>query len=826
MKLRLQQILDANAPYPVVPELQAPGAIELVIDDCSSDGSSVDVSTAIGSAIRQSSLHHANGLIGVGYSDPTTAFASSAKVFNLPVCDGGSSAPRLSDKSLYPNFFRTISHDNMAGEAIIGLLHAQAYRQIAVISSLDSSGVGLATSVRNFAEKYGISLLTSQSYLPETGDFKPILDAVEASGATVIVFLGVHVDLLRALEETDRRGMASAGYQWITSDDVLLADVHSLTPKQRDLLNGVWASFPTEGTGQAWDDFSSAWLETQNPTDEIEALPFYSGFYAGCIDAYVWAYDRALRNGTTLADFASNVASLVVPSAFSFPDRISLTGPLALDENGDRVSTYDLYSFNKNEPEHGNGSFVAFGRWSGITEKRFTQEATPVYFAGAAEKPADALEITKEYRYVYKERESIVFKPLSPSFLLTTLMGTAVGSFYPLTMVGQPGKASCAAAVFIIPLSLGLGLGSLLVKTYRLFRIFRSQGFSSTSMKNSRMFVLLGACSGLYLLLSIIWIAVDTPRPQWHLSQRVSRTHEIYDYECRADSEVFQWIFLALSYAYTISLLCYGTFLCWVNRNLPKKFGESKAIGTLFHLCIGCFVLVIVGIFILEIDTSGLSVLKTIATAAVVAATLGILFVKNCYLAFGEKQKNTSAELLATGVGLMSGSKTKATSRNDKDEISSNLAVKSGARNATKSATVFVASKQSFMTVWLPKQLILYGDKGFALIVSSSDGDPTVNSNAPVCHFVLLSEYTCTSQADDAREVFSLKLAHKKDKTASFLIRVESQYDLDDWQKNLAPYARTALGMLSSIGGTSAQRGAVLASALMKPMEDMDEEDV
>ncbi|KAJ3151930.1 hypothetical protein HDU89_001571 [Geranomyces variabilis] len=837
VNLRLQQLLDVNAPYPVVPQLRAPGAIQIVTDDCSANGDVVDISSAIGSAIRQAP--NVNGLIGVGYSEPTGGFVSSAKVFNLNVCDGGSTSPALSDKALYPNFFRTLPNDNMAGEAIIGLVHAQGYRQVAVISSLDSYGVGVAASVRHYAEQYNVTLLTSQSYLPDIGDFVPVMDAVEASGATIILFLGFHNDLLRALAEADRRGMDSAGFQWITGDDALYTSADDLTPHQRQLLSGVWASFPKEGTGQAWDNFVAAW-RTNHDADP----PFYSGFFAGCIAAYVWAYDRAIRNGTSLADLASNAAHLNVPSDFSFPDRVDLTGPLALDANGDRVAAYELFYFDASA---GNGSFTPFGNWTGINEKLFSQYTTPVYFAGAMTKPADALEVKKQYRtvdwgsgtgifiivlsllsflatsiigaFVFKERNNSIFKPLSPLFLLTTLLGTALVSFYPLTLLGTPSKTSCAAPVFIIPLALSLVLGSLLVKTYRLFRIFRSQGFSTTSLKNSRMFMMLMSCSVLYMMLSIVWTGVDAPKPQWHMQQKVSRTYEIFDYDCRADSESVQWIFLGLNYAYTIALLCYGAFLCWVNRNLPKKFGESKAIGTLFYIYIAFFVVILVVIFVLGLDTPALAVVKTIATGGVIAATLGVLFVKNCYLAWSENQKNTSAELLATGVGLLS-DRRKSSVRSEKDEVTSNLAVKASTRNATRSANVFVASKQSFMTVWLPKQLILYGDKGFALIVSSSDGDPTVNSNSPPCIFILLSEYTCAPQANEEREVFCMRLSHKKDKTATFLIRVESQQALEEWQRSLAPYARTGLSILSSIGGTSAQRGVAIASVAMDTMDE------
>ncbi|KAI8817498.1 periplasmic binding protein-like I [Fimicolochytrium jonesii] len=801
MNLRLQQLLDPAADYPVVADLRVPGAIQIA-------------ASAIGSAIHLAQTLNANALIGVGYSEPTTAFASAARTFGLPVCDGASTSPSLSAKGAYPNFFRFLPNDNMAGEPIVGLVHAQGYRQVGVVYSVDSYGVGLSNSVRDYAERYGVALLTSQTYIPGTGDFKPVMDQIEASGATIILFLGTHNDLLSILAEASTRGMVGAGYQWITGDDALYTDVNKITPVERHLLHGVWASYPKEGTGVAWDAFLTDWRKTH------DFDPYsYSLFFASCIESFVWSYDHALRhgNGTTLAALASNTVRLATPHDVSFPDRLGVTGP----------------------------------NWTGIDVKEFHQYTTPVYFSGAVEKPADALEIYKEYRtvawgsglgvfvvivcalsvlavgavaaYVLANQRSSVFKPLSPSFLLTTLLGTAIASFYPLTLLGTPTITSCTASVWILPAALGLVLGSLLVKTYRLFRIFRSQGFATKSMQNSRMFVLLAVCFAVYMMLAVVWTAVDAPKPQWHLQQKVSRTHHIFEYYCRSDSETLQWVFLGLTFAYTIGLLIYGGFLCWVSRNLPKKFRESKPIGTLLYTYIGIFIALIVILFVLDLNTSGLSALKTIATGGVVGCTLGVLFIKNCYLAWAEKQKEKSAPLLVSGVGGTSEIRGKGKGKETSsvggggDQGNSNLAVKAGSRHATKVGAVFVASKQSFMTVWLPKQLILYGDKGFALIVNSSDSDPTLNSNMPTCHFIMLSEFTSSIQALETKQLYCLKLAHKKGKTANFMIRVESEQELDDWTARLAKECRSAVNGTNTIGAgaiaTTQRVAAIMESA-------------
>ncbi|KAI8815819.1 periplasmic binding protein-like I [Fimicolochytrium jonesii] len=842
MQLRLSQLLSPNAEYPVVPALQAPGVFQIIQDDCSSEGSTVQAASAIGSAIKLASVSHVNALIGVAYSGPTTAYASAAQTFNLPVCDGGSTSPSLADKTQYPNFFRSLPNDNMAGEAMIGLVKGQGYNHVGVISAVDSYGVGLFNSVQKYAEQYEITLLTTQSFIPDTTNFKGLMDQIEASGATILLFLGVHTDLLKCLAEAKRRGMVGPGYQWITGDDALYADLETFTDEERLLMNGVWASFPKEGTGAQWDAFTTAWKALYG--DEPDS---YSGFYSTCIESYVWAYDAALRNGTSLADLASNTHRLAMPADVSFPNRTGVTGLLALDVNSDRVAAYELFSYDMHNKEDGDfGKFLPFGNWTGISDvKEFHQFQTPVYFAGAATKAADALEIVKEYRYiawksgtgifaivlcvisvvvaagiagfVFSARQSMVFKPLSPPFLFTTLLGTALAAFYPLTLLGYPTSFSCTAAVWVLPTALGLVLGSLLVKSFRLFRIFCGQGFAAKSMQNPRMFIYLATCIGVYMFLAIIWSVVDAPKPQWHLQEEVSRTYYVYEYYCQSNSDAFQWILLGLEFAYTVALLVYGGFLCWVNRNLPRKFKESHTIGNLLYTYLVVFALILTILFALSLNTIGLSVIKIIACYAVIASTIGLLFVKNCYLAWVEKhQSEADDDILSSGVGMSSDRRrsTKGAVKPVGGDHNTNLAVKAGARNGTKVASVFVAVKQSFMTVWLPKQLVLYGDKQFLLIVNSSDTGPAANSNAPLCQFILLPEYSFTLSAEDAKDIFCIKLTHKKDKATFFTIRVESQAEMNEWASKLGPHCRTGTGHTTSAGFPSSnQRGGVLSSA-------------
>ncbi|KAJ3156228.1 hypothetical protein HDU86_003992 [Geranomyces michiganensis] len=402
MQLRLEQLLSPTAAIPLHPALRAPGAVGMIVVDSSSSGNrTANVATAISSALLLSGgvisknstaapiNGRANSLIGIGYSDPTEAFASAALAYSLPVCDGGATSPALSNRADYPNFFRVIPNDNKAALAILGLVKGFGWQKIAITSSSDSYGEGLLTSAQRYASEFGITVLTSQSFSPGNTDFTSIIDRIVESEATIILHLGFADDLTLILEAATARGLAATGaYQWITGDDANYIDMSRLTPAQRSMWSGVWMVYPREGVGAEYDAFSAAFLAryinvpNRKPwySGQEAAPPSYAGFYSACIEAYVWAWDAALQSGNaSFSQLAAQNYTLAVPEAYNFSDRIGVTGNLTLDEDGDRVATYRAFYYNINEGRH--GAFHKFAAFE-TASRALTVDEAPLFYMG------------------------------------------------------------------------------------------------------------------------------------------------------------------------------------------------------------------------------------------------------------------------------------------------------------------------------------------------------------------------------------------------------------------------------------------------------------
>ncbi|KAJ3183501.1 hypothetical protein HDU87_006821 [Geranomyces variabilis] len=814
MALRLRELLDPAAATPVHPALLAPGAVTLAVDDSTSSGNqTANVASAIKSALRLSGgiansttniKTRANSLIGVAYSDPTEAFVSAAQAYSLHVCDGGSTSPVLSDRANYPNFFRVIPNDNKAALAILGLVAGFGWRQVAITSSSDSYGAGLLTSALSYAGNFGITILTTQTFSPGTTDFTSIVDRIVESQATIILHLGAARDLGMILEAAYNGGLAATGaYQWITGDDASYIDMSTYTAAQRSMWSGVWMVYPREGVGPTWDAYSADFLARYiNVPDrpvwytglETEPPP-YSGFYSACIEAYIWAWDAALRYGNaTMPQLAANNYTLSVPQSYNFSDRIGVTGNLTLDEDGDRVATYGTWYYNVSDGPA--GAYNKFGTYETATLVLSVEKA-PVFYTGKMTPVLhDTLQVVKYYQdvkwtsvlgvltvvvtlvigvmlvclaaIVFKHRRNELLKPASPPFLLTNLVGLLCGTLYPLTLLGHPSRASCEAGVILTAAALSLTLGSLLVKIFRLFWILRRQGTRSRHipLSTSSMFRLLAIGSSYYVVSIIVWLAYDPPQPVWTIQGGGSLDSEVYQSKCRSSSDEMQIVMEAVILGYTGVLGCLGAFFAYVTRQLPIKFRESKPLA---HVIFGNLLLIcgtLPLIYFVPLPVNVAHVIKCFAAYASVITTACVLYAERCRALWEQLHESRRA--------FHDNPANKRRRKTSVDEL-----MPDALRPA--SGHVYVAERQSFVSVWTQRTLILHSDKGFALISGDHISDGLLE-----CRYIPLDQFTISTSTDFAEEIFTLSLVHVDDWVASITMRVLTPEELESWAEAIS----------------------------------------
>ncbi|KAI8907453.1 periplasmic binding protein-like I [Powellomyces hirtus] len=811
MSARLDGLMQGPAVHPQL-------AIELIQLDNVGSINIPTIASSIASGINASTLG-LTAMIGVGYSDATMGLAPTAHAFGLPLCDGASTSPTLSSKMDFPNFFRTVPDDNVAGEAIINLIAANGWSKLALIASTDSSGTGLLEAARNAAKDLNLDVLAVQTFVPNQKDFSTLLKGLQSSGATIFAYLGLATDLVHLLNEAGAQGMVTEGYQWITSPDALYLDILSLDAEQLMQWHGLWALAPREGTGSLfYDEFLPHYRQAYYPGDPSKVPNVYTTFYASCVEMYFYAFNESLYRNVLPSD-------LNVPSDFSFPERFGVAGNLGLDENGNSMSAFDIFYFNGSQEANSAASFVNFGSWDKAVTTQFgykVGEKAPVFYAGAVERPKDALQILRTRNIVevssglgvftiilfvlsvlavlmlmyvvIREKNNPIIKATSPPFLMITLAGILLGSTYPLTFLGSPTRGACISAAWIVPTALGAVIGSMLVKTLRLLYIFRHQGARKMGFQNKDMSLWFCAIMSVYLIIVLVWTVANPPVPVDEIHKIVNPTWIISQEFCSSSTDSFQLGMLGALIAYTVLLLLIGGFMAFVTRKLPPPFNEAKSLGYVMCAYAGILAFVMPVLFLLDLDYAGFVLVKIVATYGAVIFTAAMLFGKKCYSIWQEKRDQSSNDLLKGGVG-----------KQQKDEMTESWMVKSIVKAANMSGTVWVADKQSFISYWAEQTLVLFADRGIALLT----GGDAKGSNGTACQCFPLRNFELSTASNDDEGIYTIKLTHTKNATANLTFRVESADEMEKWTSQMSKLCPTRSGTMRKSQMSTSVTGSV-----------------
>ncbi|KAJ3186392.1 hypothetical protein HK101_009683 [Irineochytrium annulatum] len=229
------------------------------------------------------------GAIGAGFSNLTVYFSAYLNEHKIPVCDGSSTSPTLSDKTNYPNFFRTVAPDNLAGSAILNFIVSQGWTHISIIASDDPYGQGIADLLTASAGQKNLQLMSRSNFVIGDSDFTAHINVIKAAQSTIVV---LHIYAANCKYE-------DAGYAWITTDGVYgeqpLREL--LKDEEAHFAQGVLNFYPIEGTGPVYDDFLVKW-RTSNFSDPYESLDTpgtYALFALNCLQLFVNAFDTIIK---------------------------------------------------------------------------------------------------------------------------------------------------------------------------------------------------------------------------------------------------------------------------------------------------------------------------------------------------------------------------------------------------------------------------------------------------------------------------------------------------------------------------------------------------
>lgn len=177
-------------------------------------------------------------------------------------------------------------------------------------------------------------------------------------------------------------------------------------------------------------------------------------------------------------------------------------------------------------------------------------------------------------------QDTPVFRSSTPLFMQMMLVGASLvlSSVFVISQELSPSarsvstsKALCNLQAWMLGLGFVLCMSCLVLKTWRISKIFGNTSLSVMQIPNQELLRKVGAMMLIEIIINALWTGLDPLRPTLISLDTTSQT-----WSCRSD---FFFQFMGVSVGYKALILIAATYLAIRTREVPSAFNESKQIG-------------------------------------------------------------------------------------------------------------------------------------------------------------------------------------------------------------------------------------------------------
>lgn len=210
--------------------------------------------------------------------------------------------------------WRTSPSDAIQGSVIANLLKDTSrfgtLARVGILYVDDPYGQGLYNIISERLRN-GSTFIANRGFsYPRHGDVKAALDQLNMYDPDVTVLMGFADDVTAILlEATTRDNLKRAnGHKWFFSDSVKDAAVLANPDAARE-AQGFYGTAPAQGTGQAFNTFSSRFLDKyqKNPAEYAYTSNAYDAMYLMALSA---AYSQGMANSVTGVKMAEGLTKM------------------------------------------------------------------------------------------------------------------------------------------------------------------------------------------------------------------------------------------------------------------------------------------------------------------------------------------------------------------------------------------------------------------------------------------------------------------------------------------------------------------------------------
>lgn len=526
-----------------------------------------------------------------------------------------SSSMTLSNRKEFPFYWRTVPNDVTLFNALVATMKAQfSWKNVAVLSSGDEESSVSASTFTEICNGNGVAVVQAKGLQNlNITNIEGALTQIKDTGARVI-FAALSVDAVAPVfDAASRLGMtsASSGFVWILNAQAAVLDV--IDPATAALIpEGTISVGPAVGTGAQYQRYLNA-------TRTWSATPILSAAYV---------YDTALTMMRTVKsiddrgnDYYNRTA---LYAAIGKIDFVGATGRVAF-AGGDRLYA-EVSVVRRTSGKWEEFVRTSFGASTSLIANRTVVK--PYVFADPSISALKDLSlnymrwqdgaglalvliaslallcILGSALLVFIWRHNVMVRASSPAFLQVLLSGTiiAILSIFPST--GELTDAACTVRTWLFILGFVMAYGACLLKNWRVYRLWSDQSMRIIRISNLHLLGYSLIFLVPFLLLLIVWTAVDKPFANIRGANLVCEQGKTIVWP------LLEFIGIGL-------MLVAGVVLAFMTRAIPQLYNECKHIALASYNMTFCLVIGIALSFILQ---------PISITAAYICYCVGVLF--------------------------------------------------------------------------------------------------------------------------------------------------------------------------------------------------------
>ncbi|KAI1306455.1 hypothetical protein EDD11_004747 [Mortierella claussenii] len=563
---------------------------------------------AISAAARLMALE-VGSVIGDIVSDLTAAEAIMTSSVGLPQCSFSTYNGDVSNLKTFAYLFRTVPGVQAYLEALSAVVEHYDWKKISVLYTSDAPGLLGDKLFSTYCEMKGIDVMRVGIPLPDDDSrlsyvAQGPINAIKNSDSRIHILIAPRSSQVTLLSAIRDCGLFRSNHVWLTTVDQSDALARLVNPSDFNgliMADALWdmPSVP------AFNTFVNNWKnldKNEYPLSGSTQLTWHETYAYACVQLLTEGYKGlvqsalAVSNGTLREKLLFEILHGKRSQDLTLEYLGTLVhetpvGNITINKEGDpEVNRISIMSF-QNYTSVQSGCYLN-GNLSFFKPIQFKDGTTtvPSYAPSSTELKPDrdnAFELTMTILcsllmlviiatgvIVLLNRHNIIIKSASPVFCILELCGLALTLSWIYLRSGVPSGGVCRVGLTISVVGLTVNLSALVVKNYRIYRIFNAVSVINHAVSNR------------YLLRVVAIPVVITLDPQL-----VHTNSNEYWVVCKSDSSQIAWsVITAITPAI---MILFGIYLAFKTRNVSRLWNEARSIAITIYM-VAFFVVIII----------------------------------------------------------------------------------------------------------------------------------------------------------------------------------------------------------------------------------------